>query len=53
MSLQEKINKSNFDFTVILFDLYEIMINLLKNKGFLEKCFKMEREKGFTTLVKE
>ena len=52
-SLQEKINKGNFDFTLIVFDLYEILINLLKEKGFLEKCFKMEKEKGFKTLAKE
>ena len=51
--LQDKINKGNFDFTVIVFDLYEILINVLKEKGFLEKCFKMEKERGFTTLVKE
>ena len=53
MSLQEKINKGNFDFTITVFDLYEILINVLKNKGFLEKCFLMEKEKGITTLVKE
>jgi len=51
--LQDKVNKGNFDFTVIVFDLYEILINVLKEKGFLEKCFKMEKERGFTTLVKE
>jgi len=53
VSLQEKINKGNFDFNIIIFDLYEILIDVLKNKGFLEKCFKMEKEKGFTALAKE
>jgi hypothetical protein len=53
MSLKEKINKGNFDFTITVFDLYEILIDVLKNKGFLEKCFKMEKEKGLTTLAKE
>jgi hypothetical protein len=53
ISLQEKINKGNFDFTIVVFDLYEILIDLLKKNGFLEKCFKMEKEKGFITLAKE
>ena len=52
-SLKKKINKSGFDFTVIVFDLYEIIIDILKGKGFLEKCFNMEKMKGLMTLVKE
>lgn len=52
-SLRDKINKSASGFTVIVFDLYKIMIELLKQKGFLEKCFKMEKEKGFASLAKE
>jgi hypothetical protein len=52
-TLQNKINKNASAFTIVLFDLYEIMLDLLKKKGFLEKCFKMEKEKGFTVLVKE
>jgi hypothetical protein len=53
MSLREKINKGNFGFVILVFDLYEILIDSLKKKGFLEKCFKMEKEKGLTTLIKE
>ena len=51
--LQNKINKSNCDYSIVVFDLYEIMMDLLKKRGFLEKCFKMEKEKGFANLVKE
>jgi hypothetical protein len=52
-SLQSKTNKNASGFIIVVFDLYEVMIDLLKQKGFLEKCFKMEKEKGFTSLVKE
>jgi len=52
-SLQEKVNNGNFDFIIVNFDLYELLIDLLSKNNFLEKCFKMEKEKGFTTLVKE
>jgi hypothetical protein len=53
ISLSDKINKGNYDFSVTVFDLYEILIVLLKEKGLLESCFKMEKGKGFAILVKE
>jgi len=53
ISLQNKINKSGHGFSIVVFDIYEIMINMLKEKGYLEKCFKMEKEKGFANLTKE
>jgi hypothetical protein len=53
ISLNDKINNGNYDFSVTVFDLYEILIGLLKEKGLLESCFKMEKEKGFAILVKE
>ena len=51
-ALQNKINKSASGFTIVVFDLYKIMIGL-KGKGFLETCFKMEKERGFAVLSKE
>ena len=52
-SLQNKINKGSHDFSIVVFDLYVIMLDILTKKGFLEKCFKMEEDKGFPTLIKE
>lgn len=42
---------SNYSFSIVEFDLYEIIINILKEKGYLEKVFKFEEKKGikFTT----
>ena len=44
-------NDSNYSFSIVEFDLYEIIINILKEKGYLEKVFKFEEKKGikFTT----
>ena len=44
--LKNKINKSNLEFKIIEFDLYEIIINILKERGYLEKCFEFEKNKG-------
>jgi hypothetical protein len=53
ISLSDKINKGSYGFSVTVFDLYEILIGLIKEKRLLDSCFKMEKEKGFTILVKE
>lgn len=45
--LKNKINfNDNYSFKILEFDLYEIIINILKNKGYLEKVFKFEEKKG-------
>lgn len=45
--LKEKINSNpNYSFKIYEFDLYEIIIEILKNKGYLEKVFKFEEKKG-------
>ena len=50
--LENKINNSASGYTIVVFDLYEIIIGL-KGKGFLDTCVKMEKEKGFAVLSKE
>ena len=42
---------SNYSFSIVEFDLYEIIIDILKEKGYLKKVFKFEEKKGikFTT----
>lgn len=44
--LEQKINSGKYGFKIQVFDLYEIMLELLETKGFLEKNFKMEEQKG-------
>ena len=44
--LKEKINKSNSGMKIIEFDLYDIVINVLKERGYLQKCFDFEKSKG-------
>lgn len=46
-------NKNSTDgFRVIVYDLYDIIIDMLQCKGFLEKCFEFEKTKGFDCITK-
>jgi hypothetical protein len=44
--LKNKINNKNHDFEIIEFDLYEIIINILRKKKYLNKTFDLEEKKG-------
>lgn len=44
--LKDKMNKPGSPIHIVEFDLYEIVINVLKERGYLEKCFAFERTKG-------
>ena len=45
--LKEKFNSNkNFVFNIVEFDLYEIIINILIEKGYLDKVFDFEKKKG-------
>ena len=44
--LKEKINNSNLGLEIMEFDLYEIILDILKSKGYLEKTFEFEKKKG-------
>lgn len=50
--LKEKVNKKNSDINIKEFDLYEIIIKIIKDKGYLDKLFKMEKEKGTENLIR-
>lgn len=45
--IREKKKNAPDGFQVVVFDLYQIIIDMLKAKGYLEKCFEFEKEKGF------
>jgi len=44
--LKNKINKGNLEFKIVEFDLYNMIIDILKDRGYLEKCFEFEEKKG-------
>lgn len=44
--IKEKINGGSFDFKIKEFDLYEIILEILSSKGYLEKNIEMEKLKG-------
>ena len=44
--LKEKINNNDYRFKILEFDLYEMIIQILDSKGYLEKTFKFENDKG-------
>lgn len=44
--VKNKINNSNIGINIIEFDLYEIILDILKSKGYLEKTFQLEKSDG-------
>ena len=50
--LKEKINSSNIGLKIIEFDLYNIILDILKSKGYLEKAFQLEKKRGKNTAKK-
>lgn len=41
---------SSDEYTIKIFDLYDIMIEILQDRGRLEKCFDIEQKNGFEKL---
>ena len=39
-------------FVLKVFDLYDIVIDILEQKGYLEKCFEFEKSKGLERITK-
>ncbi len=50
--LKQKINNEDIGVAIKEFDLYEIMIDILVGKGYLQKVFDMEREKGTDAILR-
>lgn len=51
-SMIQKNSKSLDDCKIVEFDLYELIISILKDKGYLEKCYDFEKKKGFERVTK-
>lgn len=44
--VKQKINNEHYDINIKEFDLYEIMLEILERKGYLQKNIEMEEKKG-------
>ena len=50
--IKRKNEQSSDDYRIVEFDLYNIIIEILKSKGYLEKCFEFEKSKSFDRITK-
>lgn len=50
--LKNKVNNDNHGIRIKEFDLYEIMLEILEDKGYLDKVFEMESRKGTAQILK-
>lgn len=50
--IRKKNEESSDEYRIVVFDLYEIVISILQQKGYLEKCFDFEKKRGFERITK-
>lgn len=50
--MQNRNSKGAEDFELVVFDLYDIIIDFLKENDFLEDCYKFEKKKGLERITK-
>jgi hypothetical protein len=50
--MKSKNQASDDEYKIVIFDLYDIIIEILTQKGYLEKCFEFEKSKGFERITK-
>ncbi len=50
--IRKKNEQSDDEYRIVVFDLYEIMIEILKKKGYLEKCYEFEKKRGLDRITK-
>lgn len=50
-NLQDKINKENGNIKINVIDLYDLLLECMKEKGILEKALNMEESKGTDRLI--
>ena len=50
--MKHKNQKGTDGFELVVFDLYDIIIDFLENKNFMEKCFDFEKSRGMERIVK-
>lgn len=50
--MKNKNSKGTDGFELVVFDLYDIIIDLLEKEGYMEQCFRFEKTKGMERIVK-
>lgn len=50
--IQNRNSKGTENFELVVFDLYDIIIDFLKENDFLEDCYKFEKKKGLERITK-
>lgn len=50
--IKRKNEQSADEYRIVEFDLYNIIIDILRKKGYLEKCFEFEKTRGFDRITK-
>jgi hypothetical protein len=50
--MKAKNSKGTDGFELVVFDLYDIMIDILEQEGFMEQCFKFEKKQGMKRIIK-
>ena len=50
--MKHKNQKGTDGFELVVFDLYDIIIDFLEGKNFMEKCFDFEKSRGMERIVK-
>ena len=50
--MKNKNSKGTEDFELVVFDLYDIIIDYLEEKNFMDKCFQFEQKKGLDRITK-
>ncbi len=50
--IQKKNEQSMDEYRIVVFDLYDIIIEILQQKGYMEKCYEFEKKKGFDRITK-
>ena len=50
--MQGKNNRGTDGFELKVFDLYDLVIDILEAEGFLEQCFRFEQKKGMERIIK-
>ncbi|NEZ41029.1 DUF1788 domain-containing protein [Paenibacillus alvei] len=51
-NMKSKISKVQDGFELVVCDLYDIIIDMLENEGFMEQCFHFEKKKGLERIIK-
>ena len=50
--MKNKNSRSTDGFELVVFDLYDIIIDILEKEGFLEQVYQFEKKKGFDRIIK-